>query len=73
MVFDPFRAHLAPFKDLLDSLKASCNWLMRSFNEHELEVSEDAVDFVKCLLVRDPVQRMDVGGHVKAKSMPYPW
>eukprot|EP00913_Durusdinium_trenchii_P024908 g23381.t1 len=25
------------------------------------QVSEDAVDFVKCLLVRDPLQRMDVG------------
>ena len=37
-------------------LAASVDW---SHKSRWRKVSEDAVDFVKCLLVKDPVQRMD--------------
>lgn len=39
-------------------LCANVDW---SHKSRWRKVSEDAVDFVKCLLVRDPLQRMDVG------------
>lgn len=39
-------------------LCANVDWSHKSWWR---KVSEDAVDFVKCLLVRDPLQRMDVG------------
>ncbi|CAK9106757.1 unnamed protein product [Durusdinium trenchii] len=42
-------------------LCANVDW---SHKSRWRKVSEDAVDFVKCLLVRDPLQRMDVGACV---------
>ena len=45
-------------------LAASVDW---SHKSRWRKVSEDAVDFVKCLLVKDPVQRMDVGQALEHK------